>query len=652
MSNATLNVSLTYDEEFCELYNSIQNSPKGELILSMEGIGRDELDIRTMSKNYFTKDVASTSVDPNANANGFKTPTNYQGEVVKGFFKLNGYYLIWKELKLEYGLEQANSLMKNIIMGDLYFHDSTNCDVPYCFATSLLHLLATGRNWAPLKSTPPKRSDSFIAQVIETVMDMSQQFAGAIAMSDVLVCLSYFTRKENLPAYEIKNLLQRLVHSLNNTFRVSGQSPFTNLSIMDKYCYEHLYSGYVFPDGSQPDYAEFTRVQRIFGDWFSKGDPVSGLPYRFPVVTANLMVGPNREILDKEFGDWISEINLDKAFMNIYITTDAAKLASCCRLINDFSSLNIETGFGNGGLNIGSHRVVTINLARIGYIASKDPAKMVCFMLKLDEALNQCKCLLLAHRSLLKRRIEQGYLTFFNVGWCNLDRMFFSTIGLNGIYEAVQHLGYDPISQEGLDVAKTIMRYISDASKNFTKELGVPFNVEQIPAETVAVKFASKDRLLYDTKDEIYSNQYVPLTHSISLVDRMRIDGLLNKFLSGGGICHLNLGEGLNNKEQMKKIISLAIEYGLEHFAINYAFCICEKGHTVRGRPTTKICPICGSNIIDYVTRVIGYWVPVSAWNKTRAREFEKRNFGSYTPSDNATRVVDGVGSSEVPVSP
>ena len=41
-------------------------------------------------------------------------------------------------------------------------------------------------------------------------------------------------------------------------------------------------------------------------------------------------------------------------------------------------------------------------------------------------------------------------------------------------------------------------------------------------------------------------------------------------------------------------------------------------------------CPTCGAEVIDWFTRVVGFFVPVSAMNKTRREwEFPRRKFAT-----------------------
>jgi ribonucleoside-triphosphate reductase len=189
-------------------------------------------------------------------------------------------------------------------------------------------------------------------------------------------------------------------------------------------------------------------------------------------------------------------------------------------------------------------------------------------------------------------------------------------------------MGIDLTKPDGEAFAKKVMTYINTRVKSFAKEAKKAFNVEQIPGESVAVKFAQKDAILgFNTDWDCYGNQFVPLTVPLDLYERVRLDGQYSKTLSGGGITHLNVSDPIQTDEQMERLILFAIQCGCEHFAINYGFTSCEKGHIEIGG-NSKVCPSCGGEVLDYYTRVIGYFTPVSSWNKVRREiEFPARKF-------------------------
>jgi ribonucleoside-triphosphate reductase len=625
-----LRVDMEYDIQFEHIYNRFNATPNGKLYLHLSGISRDKLDVSTMSKQFFSDYTSDMSVDPNSNVGQNKSFNTYTSEITKGLLRLNGYYLMWKFLKDMYGQAEADSLLTDSIKGYFYPHDLTKWSIPYCIAMSTLGLIVEGRPYGHLHSLPPKRSDSYVSQVIESVMDMSQEMAGAIAVADLIVNYAWFLNREVknvLPVLkgnkELKkkviNDLQRFVHVVNNAFRTGGDSPFTNISLYDKETLLRVFSSYTYPDGSKAtDLADLIiEIEKIFMEFIAKKDPKTGLPYRFPIVTVNLFLDKGSS-LDDEFVRLVSEHNREGVF-NIFVTSDNVKIASCCRLINDIKKLAEYKGidsFGNGGLNIGSHRVVTVNLPRLAR-RCKD---LKLFMKSLDESFHGAAKILSAHRELIRKRIDNGFLKFFKpLGWLNLDRMFYSTIGISGLWESMKYLDIDVIHQAN-EVAE-VLSYITDLSQKLTLEFGVPFNIEQTPAEGAAVNLASKDRIYFgDNPYPIYSNQFIPLWENVDIPTRARIDGKLSSYFSGGSISHLNIGSKAT-PTQMKKLIKFAVDNGLEHFALNPQFCVCEDGHvTLSGNADT--CSQCGKKIVSHYTRVVGYFTPVGNWVKAR-REFD-----------------------------
>lgn len=609
-----------FSQDFQDLYNKTQPE-----LLKLEGISEEHLNVTTMANKYFKQRSSDMSIDANANVNEGKSYGNYISEVTNGWLKLQGYYDLHKKLISECNLERANEIVSSIWSGNLYMHDSTAIQIPYCWAYSTYFLIEKGNFWGQLQSKPPHRRRSFIDQVKEVTIEIAQEIAGAVAIGDLFINYAYFVKKENIdisnPYHrkDIENDFQSLVHTLNKKLRPSHQSPFTNLSIFDRPNLEFLFGELRYPDGSIPDFDIVEEVQKIFCDWFAKGDPSSGLPYRFPVVTLNLRVDKNKNILDKKAFDYFSKINLAKGCFNIYISS-GNKIASCCRLVNDLELAGIDS-FGNGGISLGSHRVVTLNLARLGKI-SDSPDELI---IHLKKQLKDAEDILITHKKLLKERIEQGFLKFFNYDIMHFNRLF-STIGINGVYECLEELNLPITTEKGKALAHKMLTFIKNYATECSKRHKNSFNVEQVPAESLAIKFAAKDALLYGMNYSIYANQFIPLWVDQDIVDKIKLDGEFSRTLTGGGISHLNLGERLSSVNQMKKIIEYAVKEGCEHFAINYNFCKCINNHVAVAGPSAK-CPMCAAPIKEQYTRIIGYFTPVSAWNKGRRKEHATRVF-------------------------
>jgi len=637
-----IRVDMDFPKEFINLYNGFNATPKGKEFLELSGISRDKLDIATISKQYFENHTSDVSVDPNANVGQRKSLNTFTSEITKGLLKLDGYFLLWKYLEKLFGIEHANKLIAGCINGKFYPHDLTKINVPYCVAVSTFNIMIKGRPYGTLHSKAPKRASSFIAQCIEHLMSMSQEFAGAVAFGDLLVNYSWYINNEYNNFFEkseepleekrfeiikkIENDFQSFIHVANNNFRIGGDSPFSNISLYCRQTLKNMFEDYRYPDGTSP--LDITNtimtIQNIFMKFMAKKDPIDDVPYRFPITTISLFVdGETREVDDSEFLEDLANNNSEGIF-NIFITNDKARIASCCRMINNKTDLMNYKGidsFGNGGLNLGSHRVVTINMVRLARL-SKD---MKEFKERLKVAMNETGKILVAHRQLIKDRIEQNFLIFFKpLKWLDLDTMFFSTIGLNGIYEALNYLGIDLINSQ--TEAIEIFKYCNSVMNELAGEYQIPFNLEQIPAEGAAINMAKKDKSYFGENESLlYANQFIPLWENISLIERARIDGKLSKYFGGGVISHLNISAKAS-KQQMIDLIKFAASCGLDHFALNACFSKCEDGHMTI--TSGDVCLTCGKPIIEKFTRVVGYMTPVKNWVKERREfEFPKRKF-------------------------
>jgi len=312
---------------------------------------------------------------------------------------------------------------------------------------------------------------------------------------------------------------------------ISGNSPFSNISIFDMPNLKKLFEYHRYPDGSEVDYDYVMHIQKIFSEWFSKGDPVSKLPYRFPIVTMNICCDENKDVMDPEFLDFVAKANLENGCFNIYIN-EGNKIASCCRLVNNLERMNFRSDtFGNGGMNIGSTRVVTLNIPRLALKAKGDREK---FFKGLDDALALARDLLMTHREdIIERRIGAEFLKFFNpLKWLDVRR-YFSTFGIIGIYEMNKLMGMDIRSEEGEMFTLEVLRCIEEFAVKTSKETGHSFNVEEIPGESVAGKLCQKDKVIFGEDNvpfELYSNQYIPVIEDVPLPERITTTGSSWKF--------------------------------------------------------------------------------------------------------------------------
>ena len=294
-----------------------------------------------------------------------------------------------------------------------------------------------------------------------------------------------------------------------------------------------------------------------------------------------------------------------------------------CRLSSDMMEL-VKSGAvnsfgGSGAMSIGSHRVILPNIVRFA-IMSKTYQEFLDY---LKQATEDVGLLLKAHKELLLRERNGGLQPYMDAGLIDINKLF-STFGFIGLWEAYNFLSEKKGKYE--DIAVDIIKFYNNEVERVGKELGLMVNIEQVPGETIAVKFAKADALIFGKSKQphiLYSNQYIPLTEPVDMFTRMELDGKLNKLVTGGGIVHITSGEYVS-PDQAEKIIEYASKCGNEFFAINVISSICgECGNITVGKVTK--CKHCGGDITDYTTRVVGFKTLVSNWIPERKIEFEKR---------------------------
>ena len=185
----------TYDSEFDDLYMHLK-AKYSQKLFDLEGIGK-QMDMSEFSKNFFSSKVTSdASIDANSNVDDVSIIT-YTVELPKPFFKLNSYYILWKELKRIYSLEIANTIVEMQLTGDIYIHDFHGfaAGIPYCFNYSTYDIMTKGLPMVKkIKSIPAKYLHAFKSQLEQFIIIASNSTLGATGLADLLIVLAYYAK--------------------------------------------------------------------------------------------------------------------------------------------------------------------------------------------------------------------------------------------------------------------------------------------------------------------------------------------------------------------------------------------------------------------------------------------------------------------------
>ena len=607
-------------------------------------------DRETLEKLKFLTDYchaanAATGSKYDANANvEHKNIATLIGELPKSSFIRLNRRLLTDRIKKMYGKELANEYLDKLNHHFIYKNDETSL-ANYCASITMYPWLIGGTTSIGGNSTAPTNLKSFCGGFVNMVFMVSSMLSGACATPEFLMYLNYFIGKEygldywehadkvvDLSAKQrtidkmITDCFEQIVYSINQpTGARNYQAVFWNVAYYDKPYFESLFGEFIFPDGSKPDWNGLSWLQKRFMKWFNKERTKAVLT--FPVETMALLT-KDGDVIDKEWGDFTAEMYSEGHSFFTYMSDNADSLSSCCRLRNEIQANGFSYSLGAGGVSTGSKSVLTINLNRCIQYAVKNGLDYADY---LSEVIDLCHKVQLAYNENLKELQAQGMLPLFDAGYINMGRQYL-TIGVNGLVEAAEFLGLKiNENPDYLHFVQKVLGLVEKYNKQYrTKD--VLFNCEMIPAENVGVKHAKWDREdgYFVPRDCYNSYFYIVEDDSLNVVDKFKMHGApYIEHLTGGSALHMNLDEHLS-KAQYRQLLRIAAKEGCNYFTFNIPNTICNKcGHI--DKRYLKKCPNCGSEDVDYMTRIIGYLKRVSNFSAARQKEASRRFYANGT---------------------
>ena len=560
-----------------------------------------------------------SKMDANANVT-HKNIATMENELMKDFLVQVNRAQVSRKISELFGAEWAQEYIRQIEAHEIYVHDETSLK-PYCVSVTLYPFLRDGLAKLGGESQAPKHLASFCGSFVNLVFAISAQFAGAVATVEFLTYFDYFARRDygddylRTHAHEVANHLQHVVYSINQPAAARGyQSVFWNISLYDAHYFEAMFGDFVFPDFTKPEWQSVARLQNYFLKWFNQERSKSVLT--FPVVTAAMLTDKG-ECKDKQFADEMAQELAEGNSFFVYLSDNPDSLASCCRLRNQIDDRTFSYTLGAGGVATGSINVITLNMNRLEQ-DGRDLATEVGKVHRYQYA----------YRKLMEEYQAAGMLPVYDAGFITLDKQFL-TIGINGMAEAAEACGIAVgYNAAYIEFVQGRLKTIFEANKAASKQYGVRFNTEFVPAENLGAKNAQWDKADgYKVARDCYNSYfYVVEDDKTNALDKFLLHGReLTEWLDGGSALHLNLDEALS-RSGYRSLLDIAARTGCNYFCVNVKITICnECGHI--DKRTREACSACGSRDIDYGTRVIGYLKRVSAFSSPRRKEHALRHY-------------------------
>lgn len=522
--------------------------------------------------------------------------------------------------------------------GAIHIHD---LDVlgGYCAGWSLRQLLEEGLSGVPnaVNSAPPKHMSSACGQIVNFLGTLQNEWAGAQAFSSFDTYMAPFVRLDRMTYDEVRQCLQEMVFSLNASSRWGSQTPFTNLTF-DITCPADLAEQYPLIGDEVCDFtygelaAEMELINRAFIDVMSAGD-VDGRVFTFPIPTYNITEDFAWEsTLADDIFAMTAKYGLPyfQNFINSDLNPGQIR-SMCCRLQLDLRELEKRgNGLFGSAEQTGSIGVVTINLARLGYLHKGDWEGLIT---ELDHLIDVAADTLERRRAAVDKFMQLGLYPYSKRWLASFDNHF-STIGVNGGNEMVRNFtddATDLASTDGEAMARRVLEHIRARLVDIQEATGHMYNLEATPAEGATYRFAKTDRAAFPdilqagTKDNPYytNSTQLPVDLTDDPFEALDAQDELQTLYTGGTVLHLYLGASLADGTSCKALVRRALEtHRLPYLTVTPTFSICPTHGYLAGEHFQ--CPTCG-NDAEVWTRVMGYFRPVSSFNIGKKGEYFQR---------------------------
>ncbi|WBF66587.1 ribonucleoside triphosphate reductase [Desulfovibrio subterraneus] len=577
------------------------------------------LDIRETIDNYLDK--ADWRVHENANMTH-----SFQGLMLH----LSG------TLQAKYALEKYPVEIRQAHEhGYFHIHDLSFGLAGYCAGWSLRDLLLEGFNLDGRASAgPAKHMDTALGQMINFLGTLQNEWAGAQAFNNVDTYLAPFVRNDGLNYKQVRQAIQKFIFNLNTTSRWGGQSPFTNLTL-DLVAPKHIATepviiGGKYLDSTYGEYGEeMAMINKAFLEVMLAGDH-DGRIFSFPIPTYNVT---EDFPWDSEIGDLLMQLTAKygvpyfQNFINSDLNPEDVR-SMCCRLQMDLRELRKKTGglFGAGDLT-GSIGVVTLNLPKLAYLSEGEED----FLDLITEYAELAKESLEFKRKMIQENLDRGMFPWSARYLKNGFRAHFSTIGLVGGHEACLNLlGKGIDTESGIRLMQRMLNHLRDLTSRYQEETGNLYNLEATPAEGTSYRLARIDKKLYEdikasgNGTPYYTNSTaLPVGNTNDVFAALEHQDKLQPLYTGGTVFHTYLGESVADHKALKKFIVKAFsKTKMPYISITPTFSICKDHGYLQGEQ--EKCPTCG-NEAEVYTRIVGYYRPVSQWNKGKQMEYDDR---------------------------
>jgi len=489
--------------------------------------------------------------------------------------------------------------------GDFHIHDLGNGAFSgYCAGWSLRQLLEIGFNGVPgrIAAKPAKHFNAALGQIVNFMGTLQNEWAGAQAFNSFDTYLAPLIKKDGMDYKRVKQCVQEFVFATNATSRWGNQVPFTNVTLdwtvpEDMADLPIVYGGKEIDDEYYGEFQdEMDLMNKAFIEVMNAGD-MNGRVFTFPIPTYNITNDFDWDAENaKALFDMTAKYGIPyfQNFINSSLKPSDVR-SMCCRLQLNLKELKSKTGglFGSGE-KTGSIGVVTLNMAKIGYLSKDDTD----YFERIDNLMYLAKESLEIKRKEVNRHMLAGLLPWSERFLGTLD-YHFSTIGLLGMHESLLNfMGKGIESEEGRKFSLKVLDFFRSRLTQFQEETGHIYNLEATPAEGTSYRLARVDRKNYPDiktsgkKEPFYTNSTnLPVSYTDDIFDALEHQDELQAKYTGGTVLHGFIGEAISSGESCAKLVKkIAYKFKLPYYTVTPTFSVCPTHGYIKGRHES--CPV------------------------------------------------------------
>ncbi len=534
--------------------------------------------------------------------------------------------------------------------GDIHIHDLGMVNRPYCSGQSPAYVVKFGLNIPSITSVshPARHAEVLLAHLLKMTSVLQNHFAGAIGWDAVNMFFAPFI--EGRSDEDVKQLAQMLIFEFNQLAGGrGGQVAFTDINLYWEIPAHFRDVPALGPGGelTGKTYGEyFEESQRFLKALFEvylEGD-AQNKPFFFPKpllhITEDFFKTPGWE----ECLELACKVASEKG--NTYFVFDRggqAKLSECCRLQFELTEEDLKEADTPWKMRYSALQNVTINLPRIAYKAKTQED----IFTGIDKAMELAVLAHLQKKDFIRKLLSLGkasplaLLLIDHDGepYLRWNKISF-LIGLLGLNEMVQYWTGKELheSEEAFKLGLTIVNYMSLKCEELGEKFNLKLVLEQTPAESTAYRLARLDLKHYPDKASrvvkgniqdggVYYTNSTHINYSVDIdpIDRVIKEGEFHPFIKAGALTHIWMGEYKPDPKALSKFVIRTFRSSNNtQIAFSPEFTIClDCGRTSRG--LSEECPYCGSNNVDGITRITGYFTRTSSWNRGKRAELKDR---------------------------